>query len=105
MRNSLPFLLLVIFALLFAQLGGLTHGISHVLDEYSRSGDQSLSEEGCDHCDVYGQLDSPINVGMLDFTPLIVSGETTQPRAVAFRHIRILAAAARDSPVVLQRTA
>ncbi|HEX5336831.1 MAG TPA: hypothetical protein VFW53_00150 [Gallionella sp.] len=53
--------LLLIFALLFAQTGGLTHGISHVLEEQRQSADQSLPHHAhCDLCEAYAQLGSAI---------------------------------------------
>ncbi len=59
-RTLLPKLLLV-FALLFAQLGGLTHGISHVLAERNSSSDQSLPHDKlCDLCATYAQIGGAI---------------------------------------------
>ncbi len=57
MPNALCFRLLLIFALLYAQLGGLTHGISHALAE--QNSPQSL-EHHCEQCDFYAQIDSAI---------------------------------------------
>lgn len=69
MRNSLTIRLLMIFALLFAQVGGLTHGISHVLDEQSQSGDQSpTNDKHCDLCDAYTQISSAIGSSIVSFT-------------------------------------
>jgi hypothetical protein len=51
--------LLLIFALLFAQLGGLTHGIAHALEEHAQSTDQSLPhDKHCDLCAAYAQIGS-----------------------------------------------
>ena len=51
----------MIFALLFAQMGGLTHGISHVLEEQQQNSDQSLPHHTlCDLCAAYAQIGSAI---------------------------------------------
>lgn len=53
--------LLLVFALLFSQLGGLTHGISHALAEPPQSSDQSLPHDKlCDLCAAYAQIGSAI---------------------------------------------
>lgn len=47
--------LLLVFALLFSQLGGLTHGIAHMLEKPSQ--DQSQPHDRvCDLCASYAQL-------------------------------------------------
>lgn len=70
MRNSLSIRLLMIFCLLFAQLGGLTHGITHALAEQSQSGDQlPASDDNCDLCDAYAQTDGAIGSNIASFTP------------------------------------
>ena len=57
MRRSLPIRLLLIFALLFSQMGGLVHGISHAMAEQ----DQSLPHDKlCDLCEAYAQLGSAL---------------------------------------------
>lgn len=61
MRSSLFTRFLLIFALLFAQLGGLVHGISHTLTEQSQRSDQSLPhDKHCDLCTAYAQIGSAI---------------------------------------------
>lgn len=53
------FRLMLVFALLFAQLGGLTHGIAHAMAEQAQ--DQSLPHgKHCDLCAAYAQLGSAI---------------------------------------------
>jgi hypothetical protein len=48
---------LLVVALLLTQLGGLTHGISHILAEQKQSSDQSLSHDKlCDLCVAYAQI-------------------------------------------------
>lgn len=61
--------LLLIFALLFAQLGGLTHGISHLLAEQQQNSDQSLPHyKHCDLCAAYAQISSAIGSNSINFT-------------------------------------
>lgn len=67
MHSSLFSRLLLIFALLFAQMGGLAHGISHCLIEKSQGSEQSLPHDKyCDQCAAYAQIGSAVgssNVG------------------------------------------
>lgn len=66
-RSLLPKVLLV-FALLFTQLGGLTHGISHTLSEQNQSSDQSLPhDKHCDLCAAYAQIGGVITSGNISF--------------------------------------
>ncbi|MFA6921525.1 MAG: hypothetical protein WC216_06745 [Gallionella sp.] len=66
MRRSLPIRLLLIFALLFSQMGGLVHGISHAMAEQ----DQSLPHDKlCDLCEAYAQLGSALGSHAISFTP------------------------------------
>ncbi|MDO8778084.1 MAG: hypothetical protein Q7K57_57080 [Burkholderiaceae bacterium] len=68
MHNGWPIRLLIIFALLFAQMGGLTHSISHVLSEQSQSGDQSPPhDKHCDLCDAYAHVASAIGSDNISF--------------------------------------
>ena len=68
MRSSLFTRLLLIFALLFAQLGGLVHGISHTLAEQSQGSDQSLPhDKHCDLCAAYAQISSAIGSNSISF--------------------------------------
>lgn len=67
MHSSLFARLLLICALLFAQLGGLTHGISHALSDrpdslgQSQGPDQSLPhDKHCDLCAAYAQIGSAL---------------------------------------------
>jgi len=67
MRHSLFARLLLIFALLFAQTGGLVHGISHALADQSQ--DQSLPHDKlCDLCAAYAQLGSALGSHAISFT-------------------------------------
>lgn len=68
MRSSLFSRLLLIFALLFSQLGGLMHGISHTLTEQSQGSDQSLPhDKHCDLCAAYAQIGSAIGSSSISF--------------------------------------
>lgn len=70
MRHSLPIRLLLIIALLFSQLGGLVHGISHAMAEQSKSTDQSLPHDKlCDLCAAYAQLGAALGIHTILFTP------------------------------------
>lgn len=61
--------LLLVFALLFAQQGGLVHGISHTLAEQSQGPDQSLPhDKHCDLCAVYAQIGSAVGSSGITFT-------------------------------------
>jgi hypothetical protein len=77
MRSSVSFRILIIFALLFAQVGGIAHTYSHVLPEQSitkaplLSGDKSPAHE--DHCNVcvaFDQIASAVSSSVVSFTPL-----------------------------------
>lgn len=66
-RFSLPKFLLI-FALLLAQLGSVTHGISHALAEQKQSSDQSLPhDKHCDLCAVYAQVGGAIGSSSISF--------------------------------------
>ena len=57
-HTMLPRFLLII-ALLFAQLGGLTHGITHTMSERGR--DVSVPhDKHCDLCELYAQVGSAV---------------------------------------------
>ena len=65
------FPLLLVFALLFTQQGGMAHGVSHALAEQSQ--DQSLPHDKlCDLCAVYAQMGS----GLLGAPTLVTFSET-----------------------------
>jgi len=75
MRSPLFARLLLILALLFAQLGGLTHGISHALENQSGSSGQSRNEDKslphdkhCDLCAAYAQIGSAMISPGIGFT-------------------------------------
>ena len=75
MRSSLLSRLLLIFFLLFAQLGGLTHGISHALAERGQNSDQSLPhDKHGGFCAAYAHIGSAIGSNSIHF----VNSETCE---------------------------
>lgn len=80
MHNAAFPRILLILALLFTQLGGLTHGISHALahqpessgqpgSAHTQRSDQSLPhDKHCDLCAAYAQIGSAIGSGHISFT-------------------------------------
>jgi hypothetical protein len=59
---------LLAFALLFAQMGGLAHGISHIMTELSHGSEHSLPHDKyCDQCAAYGQIGSAIGSSSSSF--------------------------------------
>lgn len=66
MYSSLFPRLLLIFALLFAQMGSLAHGISHILTERSQGSEQSLPHHNyCNQCAAYGQIGGAIGISSI----------------------------------------
>lgn len=65
-RHALPVRFLLIFALLFSQMGGLFHGISHAFAQQSEH--QSLPhDKPCGLCDAYAQLGSALGSHAVEF--------------------------------------
>ncbi len=81
MQRSLSIRLILILALLFAQLGGLTHGIAHAFEEHAQSSNQSLPDDHkhCDLCAAYAHIGSALtstgigNIGHANCETLQVS--------------------------------
>ncbi|MBU1425050.1 MAG: hypothetical protein KKH12_11210 [Gammaproteobacteria bacterium] len=76
MRSSVSFRVLMIVALLFAQIGGVAHVYSHVLSGQSitkaqlPSADKTSShEEHCDYCATFDQIASALASSIVSFTP------------------------------------
>jgi hypothetical protein len=68
MNRSLFTRLLLIFALLFAQMGSLAHGISHILTEKSQGSEQSLPHDKyCDQCEAYAQIGGLVGSSSISF--------------------------------------
>lgn len=71
MDRSLTARLLLVFALLFSQLGGLSHGIAHALEEQTQ--DQSQPHDRlCDLCATYAQLGTAFTPSVFQFVPGVV---------------------------------
>ncbi len=69
MRSSLFARLLLILALLSAQLGGLTHALAHAMERQAQGTDQSLPhDKHCDQCEAYAQIGSALASGSIGFT-------------------------------------
>ncbi|MGA8147749.1 MAG: hypothetical protein WB870_09280 [Gallionellaceae bacterium] len=105
MCNSLPIRLLMIFALLFAQLGGLKHGISHVLAgnpqraHQPRSNDHSTRhEKHCDLCDAYAQIANAIGSSIVSFAPCLNFSHIEQSLLYCFFSVASVPFAARAPP-------
>lgn len=68
-RRLIPQTLLIL-ALLFAQLGGMVHGISHILSDPTTRAEQTLPTDlHCDLCEAYAQIGGAIHSSFLDFAP------------------------------------
>lgn len=69
MRRPLFIRLLLIFALLFSQFGGLAHCITHALSENQH--DSSLPHDRlCNLCASYTQLGGTLNTHVAQFIPI-----------------------------------
>jgi hypothetical protein len=105
MRNGFSIRLLLIFALLVAQMGGLTHAISHVVIErtsqgdYIQTGDQlSAHQKHCDLCDAYTQIANAINSSFTGFVVLSVFGDPLPDRLYTVAFLALFPFAARAPP-------
>jgi hypothetical protein len=98
MKSSRLFLpLLLALALLFAQQGGLVHGIAHTLEEQSQ--DQSLPhDKHCDLCATYAQVGSAIGINHLHFDFASFVGPILNTRFVSCSSTALAAFAARAPP-------
>jgi hypothetical protein len=88
--------LLLVIALLFAQQGGLTHGIAHTLAEQSQ--DQSLPHDNhCELCAAYAQIGSAVGSSIhFDFASPEEANLSTH--SAPYRSIAFAAFAARAPP-------
>ncbi|MBI1887022.1 MAG: DUF2946 family protein [Nitrosomonadales bacterium] len=90
--------LLLIFVLLFTQLGSLMHGISHALAEQSQNSGQSLPhDEHCDLCAAYAQIGSALGGSAIHFA-IGESIETFRPDHSVSRIAASFAAFAARAP-------
>ncbi len=97
MLNSPSLRLLLVIALFFTQLGGMAHGISHVLAEQKQ--DQSLPHESCELCDAYAHFAGAIPGGEVQFDFGLQTGPTATG-CIASIPSRFLAAFAARAPPV-----
>lgn len=87
----------LVIALLFAQLGGLTHGIAHTLAEQSQ--DQSLPHDKlCDLCAAYAQIGSALGSSSVHFEFASLLETTLSTHYTSYRSIAFTAFAARAPP-------
>lgn len=97
MYRSLPISLLLVFALLFAQFGGLAHGIEHALAEQSQ--DQSLPHDRlCDLCATYAQLGSALSGHAVQFATVEQHTVFVSASSATFSSAAFTAFAARAPP-------
>ncbi|OGS90221.1 MAG: hypothetical protein A2Z95_02275 [Gallionellales bacterium GWA2_60_18] len=91
------FRLLLIFALLFAQSGGMAHGIAHAMAEQTQ--DHSLPHgKHCSLCAAYAQIGSAVgNIG-ISFGSTASLEETSTTHSCCFRSTAFTAFAARAPP-------
>jgi hypothetical protein len=89
--------LLLVIALLFAQQGGLTHGIAHTLAEQAQ--DQSLPHDNhCELCAAYAQIGSAIGSSSVHFDFATRAEDTLSNHSAPYRSIAFAAFAARAPP-------
>lgn len=89
--------LLLVFALLFAQLGGLTHAISHSMDERSR--DATLThEQHCGLCELYAQVSGAVGATALTTPVLAIPHDYHSTQAISTDSAFLAAYTARAPP-------
>ncbi len=99
MRSTLFTRLLLIFSLLFAQMGSLTHGISHQFFESSHSTDQPLPhEKHSNFCESYAHIGSAVNTPDINFTGAGNSPTVYLPTPSSYTSSTFVAFAARAPP-------
>lgn len=97
MHRQLSIRLLLIFALLFSQLGGLSHGIAHTLEGQKQ--DQSLAPDRlCDLCASYAQLGTAFISPASLCVPDVQRPESAAPATFALFFASFSAFAARAPP-------
>jgi len=91
--------LLLVFALLLTQLGGLTHGISHILAEHQHSQDKSqASAKLCNLCAAYAQVGSALGSSTDLFTATEQTFIFVATHFSSFYAVSITAYSARGPP-------
>ena len=98
MRSSRLLLpLFLLFALLFAQQGALTHGIAHTLAEQAQ--DQSLPhDQQCELCAAYAQIGNAVGSSSVHFDFAAPAETTLSSHSASYRSISFAAFAARAPP-------
>ena len=97
MSRYLPIRLLLVFALLFTQIGGLAHGIAHTLEGQSQG--QSLPHDRlCDLCAAYAQIGSALGSNGPTLAPCKQPPAFSAIVPVVFHSIAFTAFAARAPP-------
>jgi hypothetical protein len=98
MRSSRVLLpLFLLFALLFAQQGALTHGIAHTLAEQAQ--DQSLPhDQQCELCAAYAQIGNAVGSDSVHFDFAAPAETTLSSHSASYRSISFAAFAARAPP-------
>ncbi len=97
MHPSLSIRLLLVFALLFSQLGGLAHGIAHALENQPQ--DQSQPHDRlCDLCATYAQLGSALGSHAIRFISVEQHAIFASIPSVSFRLSAFAAFSARAPP-------
>ena len=99
MHRSLFTRLLLVFALLFAQMGSLAHGISHIMTDLPHGSEQSLPHDKyCGQCAAYGQIGGLIGSSSISF----VSSESFETlhfnKPASYTSLTFVAFAARAPP-------
>ena len=99
MHNPAFARLLLILALLFTQMGGLTHAVSHLLAEPAQGTDQSLPDDHklCELCAVYAQIGSALTSSTIQFASIDYAS-VLQPGSPASSSSRSFAAFAARAP-------
>jgi hypothetical protein len=92
------------FVLLFAQQAGAAHALGHALDDIKQHQEDKHTphSNACEKCADYAQLGNALGVAALDFIPPRMHGTILPGIAVVSRSFRVLAAAARGPPSLLQ---
>ncbi len=67
MKRSVFVNLLIVIALLFTQMGGLAHGISHTPGERPDSQHSLPHDKFCDQCAAYAQIGSAVGSSPIEF--------------------------------------
>jgi len=99
MYRSLFTRLLLILALLFAQMGGLAHGISHIMTDLSHGSEHSLPHDKyCDQCAAYGQIGSAIGSSSISFASNDIFETLHFNEPASYTSITFVAFAARAPP-------